>query len=840
MIGIVIVSHSRKLSDGLKDVADAMTQVPIPIASAGGVDDPDHPLGTDGIRVLDAIRDVMSDDGVLVFADIGSAKLNAEMAMDLLEPEEQTKVQFCDAPLVEGVLAAAVQIAAGSSLEDAMREARQAVPAPTEAVKQQQDTAQTGGVSREFTIRNPLGLHARPAASLVSAMNAFSGDIRLRNVTKGKTSVNAKSINGVMLSEVARNDRILMVADPAEAEAVFAAIDQLIQENFGEDGIAPVKPEPIRKPVPQPRPPRDVSAGTLTGLSIARGFALGPIRHVRSALPEVEPVSISDPDAEIERFKMALSAAETEINGALSAAGERISAYDRKIFDAHISYLHDPDIIETVLGRISKQHICAEAIWRQVVWDLSRTYAALQDPLLQARAGDVIDVGLRVLRLLMGQGDATDHAAEPSILAYEELRPSDVLTLNQETVLGICAATGGTTSHAAILASALNIPVVFALGDALAAVADGQQVLLDGAAAKITIAPDASAIETMQNERKIWQDHVARAEAVRDLPAETLDGHKVRVAANMASVDELGVIMRSGAQEVGLLRTEFLYMRRDTAPGEDEQYDIYRSIVAGLKGKPLTVRTADIGGDKPVSYLDRPAEANPNLGWRGLRYSLAVPELFETQLAAILRASAHGPVRIMFPLVSTVDEVKAAKQRVQSVMDQLRTRALPFDEGLEIGIMIEVPAAAEMADLIAPEVDFFSIGTNDLTQYVMAADRANPKLKDLFDPFNPAVLRMIAKSIKAAHDADIWIGMCGAMAGSPIAAPILLGLGLDEFSMTPADIAEFKLTLRGLSLSECRNLSARVLGLDTARSVREQASLFLGRHKAMAKTAATP
>lgn len=836
MIGIVIVSHSRKLSDGLKDIADAMTQVPVPIASAGGVDDPDHPLGTDGIRVLGAIRDVMSDGGVLIFADLGSAKLNAEMAMDLLESDEQTKVQFCDAPLVEGVLAAAVQIAAGGSLEDAKREARQAVR--TEAVEQAQDAPPTGGVSRDFTIRNPLGLHARPAALLVSTMNAFAGDIRLRNVTKGKKSVNAKSINGIMLSEVAGNDTISVVANPDEAEAVFAAVEQLIRENFGEDSIAPIKPVPVRKPAPQPRQPREATTGALVGLSIARGFALGPIHHVRSALPEVEPVSVSDPDAEIDRFKKALADAEAEINGALAAAGERISTYDRKIFDAHISYLHDPELIETVQGRIAEESVCAEAVWRQVIWNLSRTYAALEDPVLQARAGDVIDVGQRVLRILSGQSDVRDHSAEPAILAFAELRPSDVLTLNQETALGICATSGGKTSHAAILASALNIPVVFALGDALSGVAEGQQVLLDGGAAKITVAPHASAIEAMKIERKIWEDHLARAELARDLPAETRDGHKVRVAANMGSVDELRVIMSSGAQEVGLLRTEFLFMQRDTAPSEDEQYDIYRTIVAGLKGKPLTVRTADIGGDKPLPYLDRPTEANPNLGWRGLRYSLAVPELFETQLAAILRASAHGPVRIMFPLVSTLDEVITAKKRVQAVMDQLRTRGLPFDEKSEIGIMIEVPAAAEMADLIAPEVDFFSIGTNDLTQYVMAADRANPNLKDLFDPFNPAVLRMIAKSIKAAHDADIWIGMCGAMAGSPIAVPILIGLGLDEFSMAPVDIAEFKFTLRGLTLSECCNLSAEVVGLDTAKSVREHASHFLDKHEGVAKAAA--
>ncbi|POF31111.1 phosphoenolpyruvate--protein phosphotransferase [Roseibium marinum] len=829
MIGIVIVSHSGKLAEGLKEIADVMSGQPVPVAAAGGVDDPESPLGTDGIRVLEAIRDVMSDDGVLVFADIGSARLNAEMAIDLLEPDERENVHFCDAPLVEGVLAAAVQIGAGSPLQTVMREAREAALQKAPPPGEPQET-RTGGVVREFTIRNPMGLHARPAALLVTTMNGFSGDIRLANLSKGRNPVNAKSINGIMLSEVTANDRISVTADPAEAEAVFAAIEELIRANFGEEGSVASRPAPAGVPPrPETTSPAVSASGALAGISIAPGFALGPLHHVRSTLPEIEPVAVTDPVAEAERFTRALSGAETEIRTSLADAGQRISAYDRKIFDAHISYLHDPEIIETVKQRIIGEHVCAEAVWRDVVAGLARTYAALEDPLLQARAGDVIDVGQRVLRFLTGGETSPAAVSEPSVLAFEDLRPSDVLAIDEKTILGICTMSGGKTSHAGILASALSIPVVFAVGDALAGVAEGRQVLLDGTAGTIVLAPDAETIAAMEKDRKTWEDRRARAEAVRTLPARTSDGHEIRVAANMASVEELGVIAGSGAQEVGLLRTEFLFMHHDSAPGEDEQYEVYRTIVAGLSGRPLTVRTADIGGDKPVPYMDRPPEANPNLGWRGLRYSLGVPEFFDVQLAAILRASAHGPVRIMFPLVSTLHEVKAAKERLRAVMKKLRARNLAFDENVEVGLMIEVPAAAEMADILAPEVDFFSIGTNDLTQYVMAADRANAKVQDLFDPFNPAVLRMIARSIEAAHEAGIWIGMCGAMAGSPVAAPILIGLGLDEFSMTPSDIAEFKLTLSGLSLPACRDLAVDVLKLSSADAVRDRANVLLGR-----------
>lgn len=825
MIGIVIVSHSRKLSDGLRDVADAMGQAPIPIASAGGVDDPDAPLGTDAVVVLGAIREVMSDGGVLVFADIGSAKLNAEMAMDLLDEAERQKVQFCDAPLVEGVLAATVQIAAGGDIQAVMNEARHACLQPVADER----LPDLDGVSREFTIRNRLGLHARPAALFVKAMSGFAGDIRIANLTKEKPAANAKSINGVMLSEVSCHDRVRITAEPAEADAVFAKMNRLLRDGFGETDAA--SSQAVVAPEQEDTAPSEVIEGDLEGVCVTSGFAIGPIHHVQSSLPEIVPEQIDDVPAEIDRFETALAHAEAAINASLDHAGDRISAYNQKIFDAHIQYLHDPDIRDRVCKRIAAERICADAIWQQTISDLYQTYAALEDPVLKARADDITDVGLRVLAFLTGSKTPTHSQNGPVILAVPTLRPSDVLAFDQGQVLGICTTSGGKTSHAGILASALPIPVVFALGDTLAKVPEGQQVLLDGAAATLTISPTANVVAKMKADQTAWEDHRSQAVAVKFAPARTVDGKTVRVAANMASVTELGLVTNSGAEEVGLLRTEFMFMRRDTPPSEDEQFEIYCTMVKGLKGRTLTIRTIDIGGDKPVPYMDRPAEANPNLGWRGVRYSLDVPELFDTQLAAILRASAFGPVRIMFPLVSTLDEIKAAMERVRTVKERLDQTGQTFDKAIEIGIMIEVPAAAEMAHILAPEVDFFSIGTNDLTQYVMAADRANAKVQTLFDSFHPAVLRMVSKSIKAAHDADIWIGMCGAMAGSPMAAPVLIGMGLDEFSMTPSDIPEFKLAVKDLAVSDCRDLAGAVVKLPSASAVHEKISEFLNTHR---------
>lgn len=811
MIGLVIVSHSRKLAEGLQEMAEAMTQTPVPIASAGGLDDADDALGTDALRVMEALRSVFAAEGVLIFADIGSAKLSAEMAIDLLDATERAKVRFCDAPLVEGVLAATVQIAAGGTLEEVIREAQGAgtlAPAPVGE-----------GVARDFVIGNRLGLHARPAAIFVEAMSAFDGDISLCNLTKGKPAANAKSINGVMLSEVSANDRIRLVAPAEVAEAVFAEMARLVSENFGELGAAPT---------PSQNEPNKVFAGKLTGVSIAPGFASGPLYHVVRELPDVARMSISDAATEIATFEHALSQAEAEIGAQLAAAGSQIAVYDRRIFEAHIRYLRDPDVRERVHQGITSSKLCAAAIWRDVIDDLQRSYKQLQDPIMAARAADVMDVGQRVLRLLTGQETAIDFE-RPVILAFDELLPSDVLAFSFGPALGICTVAGGKTSHAGILASGLPVPVVFALGEGLATLQDGDEVMLKGAAAELVINPTSDEKAALETQRAAWETRRARAEEVRFKPAVTADGHNVRVAANMASEDETGLIAKSGAEEVGLLRTEFLFMRRTTAPTEDEQYEMYKWILAGLDGKPLTIRTIDIGGDKPVPYMARPAEANPNLGWRGIRYSLDMPELFDAQLGAILRASAHGPVRIMFPLVSTLNEVRAARAQVDSVKARLHAQGRAFAKDTEIGIMIEVPAAAELADTLAPEVDFFSIGTNDLTQYVMAADRANPKVQELFDPFHPAVLKMVHKSIMAAHRAGIWIGMCGAMAGSPRAAPILVGMGLDEFSMTPADIPEFKLTLRDLRKSECRQLANEVMDLTSAGDVLDHVGAFIAK-----------
>lgn len=839
MIGIVIVSHSRQISDGLKRMADAMGEESVPVVSAGGMDEPDDPLGTDALRVLQAIQDAMQADGVLIFADIGAAKLNAETAIDLLDDTQKPKVRLCDAPLVEGVLAATVQSAAGGSIEDVIREAQTAyTPPPTTGVATgaaPSDTAMQhspDAVLREYEIANRLGLHARPAALFVNTMNRHQSDVDIRNITKNSGYVNAKSINKVMTLEVLQHDRIGVSATGPDAEQVHGAIQDLIDRNFGE-GRATSGPPSVAAPQ-QATTTTGGDGTTLNGTAIRTGYAVAPARFLRIELPDVDTRRVDDVDAEAARFDEALKTARTEIEALIQRSKTMLDDYEVRIFEAHLLHLDDPEIADTVRQCIRTKKTNAELAWRDTVAAMVASYRSLADPVIQARGDDLADVGLRVLRILTGTDVTPTQFDTPVILCAKTLRPSDIPTLDFRNVQGLCTEKGSKTSHAGILASGLDIPVVFGLGARIEDIEEGQEIMLDGAAGTVDIDPDAGAIQAMKEKRQAWQDRLIKAERIKFDPAITRDGQQRRVAANMQGLQELGNIVNSGAEEVGLFRTEFLYMNRTQAPDEDEQYGIYREAVAGLDGRPLVIRTMDIGGDKPVPYLQQPKEANPNLGWRGLRFCLANPEVFHAQLRAILRASAHGHVRVMFPMVSTVDEVVAARREVDTVKAQLKLAGLDFDPKTQVGIMVEVPAAAETADALAAQVDFFSIGTNDLTQYVMAADRGNPKVADLIDPFQPAVLRTIRRTIRAAKKAGIWVGMCGAMAGDPMAAPILLGLGLDEFSMNAAQVPEFKLSFSQLSADACAHFAEEAVTLESAGQVRDRTAAFLDEQAASA------
>lgn len=823
MVGIVIVSHSRILAEGVLELARQMTQDSVLMAAAGGIDDPEHPIGTDPMRVVVAINEVYSEDGVLVMMDLGSALMSAETAVEFLLPAQQEKVRLCPAPLVEGAIAAAVQAAAGGTLQAVYEEAIGALAAKTaqlgEAGISPSSPASFLANAQELRliVPNRLGLHARPAARFVSTANQFAAEIR---VAKGNKLANAKSINQVATLGVRQGDEIVISAQGDSAQAALAALQALADANFGdvnEDDLETAPLQPLTTAVANEE---------MSGIPAAPGIAIGPVVQYRPQLPAVQTTEVDDVSKEWVRLETAMAAAVEEIRALHKQAVGQIGAAEADIFEAHMLILQDPDVLERLQKRLTEKSVNAESVWWAVMGETAQQYREMKDPYMQARAADVLDVGQRVLGQLMEFVRPSLDFAEPAILVAADLSPSDTARMNPERVLGICTEMGGATSHTAILARALGIPAVVGLGSTLSGLADGQLLALDGATGRIWVDPDYDTLADLKAQRQVWLGEQLHAKQVGRQPAITQDGHQLEIAANIGGPHDTAVALEYGAEGVGLFRTEFLFLERDSAPTEDEQVAAYAQAVKTMGNRPLIIRTLDIGGDKPLPYFSSEAEDNPFLGWRGIRFCLDHPDIFKPQLRAILRASVlpdgqPANVKMMFPMIGSVPELQAAKKMLAEVQNELSQGGIPFDETMEVGIMVEVPSAVALADKLAAEVDFFSIGTNDLTQYVMAADRGNARVAELANGLQPAVLRLVQQTVQAGHAAGIWVGMCGELAGNPLAAPVLVGLGLDELSMSAPSIPAVKEAIRGLTLKGARETAVHALSLPSAQAVQD-------------------
>jgi len=559
----------------------------------------------------------------------------------------------------------------------------------------------------------------------------------------------------------------------------------------------------------------------LKGIPASSGMAAGPA--FTYAQQEVKPERrvVADPAAEWRRLEAALEAARGQLAAIQAKAQAETSEAEAAIFEAHAMFLDDPALLEMVQTAIDEQHLNTEAAW----WDGIGSYAAemegMTDEYLRARAADIRDVGQRVLRLLAGQAEG-DLAAlgQPAIVVARDLTPSDTVRLDKKLVLGFCTAEGGPTSHTAILAKALALPAVVGLGADLLKVPGDALLLLDGDRGELIVDPDDTTREdfSVRSGRAAHQAEIELAAAHE--PAITVDGRRLEVVANIGNPEDAATALRYGAEGVGLFRTEFLYLDRQTAPDEEEQVTAYNAALDVMGERPVVVRTLDVGGDKQLPYLDLGREDNPFLGWRAIRMCLDKPDFFKIQLRALLRASPGHDLRIMFPMIATVDEVQRARSLLDAARREVIAAGHPVAGRIQTGIMVEIPAAAVLADRFVPVVDFFSIGTNDLTQYTLAAERTNPKVAHLGDPCHPAVLRQIQRVIEAAHRGGIWVGVCGEMAGDPEAAPVLLGLGLDEFSMAPGSIPRVKVILRGWSFADAARLAAQAVDLDSADEAR--------------------
>ena len=829
MISFVIVSHSAKLAEGICELAAQMTQGQVPLAAAGGISDPENPLGTDTLRVQEAIQSVYSEDGVIVLMDLGSALLSADMALEFLPEEQRANVHLCEAPLVEGTVTAAVHAMASNDIEHVLQEARGALhakalqlgmPPSGMTLVSQLSATPSVGPTRELTltILNSLGLHARPAAQFVQTASRYQAQVTVRNLTENSEPVNGKSINQLTTLGIRAGHQIVVAAQGSEAEQALDALVTLIETGLGDrTRAAEFAPRSPRKPGPLP------GEAELHGIAASPGVAIGPLARYRTEPIQVSARHVADPQAEWQRLQTAISNAEREIGSLRKQASRQFGDAEAAIFDVHSLFLKDPALVEAARHRIFTGSVNAESAWQAAVDTVVASYQILKDPYLQARELDVRDVGGQVLTRLVGVHPVSLTLSNPSVLAARELPPSAINSIDPTKVLGICTERGSPTSHSAILARAMGVPMVVGLGPGLSRLGEGTSVALDGHRGKLWTTPDSDTLAELQADREAWLETRQKARAASHGVARTRDGRRIGVMANVARLTDVKRAVRNGAEGIGLLRTEFLFLDRTDPPSENDQFAAYQAIAEALGPRPLVIRTMDIGGDKPLSYLDVDEETNPFLGWRGIRVSLAQPELFKAQLRAILRASPGHLFRMMFPMISSMAEILGAKSLLHEAQAELRRAGIPFDNCIEVGIMIEVPSAVVIADQLATQVDFFSIGTNDLTQCAVAADRTNPRVAALADPLQPAILRMIRDTVEAAHAASIRVGLCGELAADPLATPLLLGLGLDELSMNSPAIPLVKQAIAQLTMHEVQAVIPEVLALPSASAVREHA-----------------
>ncbi|WP_407407890.1 phosphoenolpyruvate--protein phosphotransferase [Peribacillus sp.] len=560
----------------------------------------------------------------------------------------------------------------------------------------------------------------------------------------------------------------------------------------------------------------------ISGIAASSGIAIAKAYRLIEPELSVEKRSIEDVEAEVTRFKEAIQKSTSELEIIRNKAEQDLGADKAAIFDAHLLVLSDPELLNPVQDKIKSENINAESSLHEVASMFITMFEQMDNEYMKERAADIRDVTKRALSHLLGI-----HIPNPSMIAEEviiiaeDLTPSDTAQLNPMYVKGFTTDIGGRTSHSAIMARSLEIPAVVGTKTVTASIENGDLVIIDGLNGEVHINPTPELVQQYEEMQKKYALQKAEWAKLVHEQTVTKDGHQVELAANIGTPKDLDGVHKNGGEGIGLYRTEFLYMGRNEMPSEEEQFEAYKTVLEGMAGKSVVVRTLDIGGDKELPYLQLPKEMNPFLGYRAIRLCLNEQEIFRIQLRALLRASIYGNLKIMFPMIATLTEFREAKAVLEEVRQELLEKDIPVAEKIEIGIMVEIPSTAVMADIFAKEVDFFSIGTNDLIQYTMAADRMNERVSYLYQPYNPAILRLVKMVIDAAHKEGKWAGMCGEMAGDEVAVPILIGLGLDEFSMSATSILKARSLIRKLSLEEMKKLSQDVLMMDTNEQVKE-------------------
>jgi phosphoenolpyruvate-protein phosphotransferase/dihydroxyacetone kinase phosphotransfer subunit len=815
VIGIVVVSHSRTLAQAAVELATEMVPGNAPaVAVAAGLDD--GAFGTDAVAVQAAIEQVDSPDGVVVLCDLGSAVLSAEMALEFLDEDLRSRVVISPAPLVEGLVVALVTAAGGASASEVAAEAANALAGKISQLGGDLPTSPTAGgvptstptearagdegppaASATFVVTNAHGLHARPAARLVSTVRRFDARVWLRSPRTGAAPVLASSLSAVATLGALQGDELELAAWGPDAKHARDAVMELAERGF--DDVA------------EPAVANRSAAGPTAGpVGAAPGVAIGPAHVMEGGRPSIPDHEPGAPDAQWTRLTNAVELARGDIDATRRRVAAAAGDTDAAIFDAHALLLDDPTLLDDVRSRIDAGAGAAQA-WVAVMAQTAANLAELADSYQRGRAADIRSVADLVLRNLVGAPTSTKASG---VVVATDLTPAEAADLDRDTVQAVVLASGSPTSHAAILARAYGIPMVTGAGTAILSVAEGTQLAVDGDRGEVAVDPSEQVLSGFRERIAARHDALAAAAAMSVGPAVTRDGAAITVAANIGSVDDARAAGAAHADGSGLVRTEFLFVGKTVAPTRDEQERVYRAIAENLQPGRVVLRTLDVGGDKPLPFLRQAAEANPFLGERGIRLTLRHPDLFLDQLVAMCAVARDHPVSVMFPMVATVSEVIAARQVVDAAIAEVGGRP----ESLRIGIMIEVPSAALKAATFVPHVDFFSVGTNDLTQYALAAERGNQSVAELADGLDPGVLRLIATLCNDAG--PVPVSVCGELAADPIAVPILLGLGVRSLSVVPPAIALVKQRVREIDLGEARRLGTEALGCGSAAQVR--------------------
>lgn len=675
-------------------------------------------------------------------------------------------------------------------------------------------TTEAGTITSDaIVIPNPTGLHARPAAVLANLAKGFRSSIKLQ---LGDQQVNARSITAIMGLDVRSGASVRLLASGPDARAAIDKIAPVVAQGLGDKGYTPAPAAATTTAAPESAPPprrKSTDPNLLLGVACSPGLAVGQVFQVRRDMIEV-----TEEGAGVETERGKLSAAIETAKGQLAALRAQLHAKadpaKAAIFAAHEELIEDPDLLEIVDSAIAKGK-SAEFGWKKAVTAHADRLAALRNPLLAQRANDLRDVGLRVLGILTGEETKAPDYPPNTILIAEDLTPSDTAALDRTRVMGFATTRGGATSHGAILARALGIPALAGVEPAALEVPNGTSVVLDGSKGTLRLNPPPEEITRIRDAQERAEKQRKEDLAHAHEPAVTLDGKRIEVVANIGGLKDATQVSALGGEGVGLLRSEFLFMERSTPPSEDEQFEAYKAIAQAIgKEHPLVIRTLDVGGDKPLAYLPIPKEDNPFLGERGVRVALDRPEILRIQLRAILRASAFGRVSVMFPMISSLEEIRDAKAILAEESQRLGIAPIPA------GIMVEVPVTAVMAAQFANDADFFSIGTNDLTQYTLAMDRGHPKLAPYIDGLSPGVLHLINHTVRGGHAANRPVAVCGGIASDVHGVPILIGLGVDELSISLPAIPAIKGQIRKLRLDECCELAQKALAAESAAEVR--------------------